>query len=117
LPRYLIVAAGIVKGDGTIRAPVYNDLRGGVAATGEFTLTFKGYNALKLPQNPAVQLIVKAMPVDGGLGDRIQSPAIMFKTFTPTRILLSVIDRGALLPKDVMTNLELMVEISQYEAA
>lgn len=117
LPRYLIVAAGIVKGDGSVRLPVYNELKGGVAATGEFFLTFKGYNALKLPQNPAVQLIVKAMPVDGGQGDKFQSPTVMFKAFQATRILLSVIDRGTLLPKDLMTDLELMVEISMFEAA
>jgi len=117
LPRYLIVAAGIVKGDGSVRAPVYNDLKGGVAATGEFFLTFKGYNTLKLPQNPAVQLIVKAMLVDGGQGDKFQSPTVMFKAFQATRILLSVIDRGTLVPKDLMNDLELMVEISQFEAA
>jgi hypothetical protein len=111
----VIIAAGIVRGDGSARAPVYNDLKGGVAASGEFTLTFKGYQALKVPTNDKVQVIVKAMVVQPTEGI-LRSPLVMFKAFQATRILLSILDGGTPVNPQVMALVELMVEISMFEA-
>ena len=107
-----------MKGDGSVRAPVYNDLKGGVSAAGEFTLTFKGYNALNMTDKPKVQLIVKALLVDPASKElQLVSPTVMFKSFQATRILLSILDRAAPVEKDIVAKLELMVEISMFEAA
>jgi hypothetical protein len=122
LPRYLIIAAGIVGGDGSSRVPVYNDLKGAVAPTGEFVLNFKGFTELNLPNNKKIQLIVKAMLIQPKEGI-LKSPIVMFKAFQPQStpgqpggILLSIIEGGAQVNAQITRQLELMVEISMFEA-
>lgn len=118
LPRYVIVAAGIVKGDGSFRLPVYNNLKGGTSAAGDFILTFTGYNTLKARiDKQDAQIIVKALIVDPQQKEiQITSPVVMFKEFQATRIVLTIFDRGAPVNPDFVKQLELMVEISMFEA-
>jgi len=107
-----------VKGDGSNRSPVYNNLKGGVAASGDFTLAFSGYNTLKarLDKNE-IQMIVKALLVDPQQKEsQFASPVVMFKEFQATRILLTIFDRGAPISPDFVKQLEMMVEISMFEA-
>jgi hypothetical protein len=112
----VIIAAGIVRGNGGSRVPVYNELKGGIAASGQFTLTFKGYQALKVPSNDKVQLIVKAMLVEP-TEVQLRAPIVMFESFQATRILLSITDGGVPVNPTLLQQIELMVEISMFEAA
>jgi hypothetical protein len=112
LPRYAIVAAGIVKGDSTNRAPVYADLKASVGANGEYILNFKGYK----PPDGKFQLIVKILLVQPKEGV-LRSPVVMFRSFQPQGILLSIIDAGVQVNPEIARQVELMVEISRFETA
>lgn len=107
----MIIAAGIVGGDGSSRAPVYNDLKGAVTTAGEFVLNFKGY---RVP-TAKVQLVVKAMLVQPK-ESILKSPTVMFKEFRPSGIILSILEGGAQVNAQITRQLELMVEISIFEA-
>ena len=111
LPRYAIVAAGIVRGDGSANGPVYNELKADVGPNGEFLLIFNGYE----PPNEKFQWIVKAILVDDK-GDQFQTPIVMFREFRPEGIVLSIRDNGVQLPPNSVKEISVMTEISRYEA-
>ena len=103
---YAIVAAGIVKGDGTSRPQVYNGLGISTTADGQVTVTFKNYTQ----PNGAFQYIVKALPISS-------STAIVdnFDHFAQNGFVLHVTDGGGNAIKTAQLNqLELMIEVSQY---
>jgi hypothetical protein len=106
LPRYQIVAAGIVKVDGTSRVPVYNSLTASRRPNGTIALQFKGYT----PPPESSQYIVKAMVVNQR---GAEGAVVTFNSFGSDAIgiVLSV----ANVTPEVFPNLELMVEISFYE--
>jgi hypothetical protein len=68
-----------------------------------------------VPTNDKVQVIVKAMVVQP-LEGIVRSPIVMFKAFQATRILLSIVDGGQPVNPTAMQQIELMVEISMFEA-
>jgi hypothetical protein len=109
LPDYLIVAAGIVRGDGTSRPPVFNGLtmKAQTGAPGNLLLTFKGYKS----PTAKYQYIVKAMGVSKATADI----TVVFVSFTASGILLGVTQNGTPIPEASMV--ELMVEVSQFLAA
>jgi hypothetical protein len=113
LPRYTIVAAGIVKGDGTNRAPVYADLKAAVGPNGEYILNFKGYK----PPDGKFQLIVKTLLVQPKDVAVLRSPIVMLRSFGPQGILLSIIEGGVQANPQIAQQVELMVEISRFETA
>jgi hypothetical protein len=105
LPAYQIVAAGIVRGNGTSHKPVFNDLKMKAAnVPGEVLLSFKGY---KVPDG-TFQYVVKAM----GLSRTPVDINVVFMDFAATGIVLGVMQNGA--PSRDVTGLELVVEVSQF---
>ena len=106
----LFRSAGIVKGDGTSRAPVYNDLKASIGRTGDFVLTFKDY----APPTERFQYIVKVLVVQPR--DPLKAPIVGLRAFQRQGILLAVSDGGNPLAADVAQQTELMIEISRYEA-
>ena len=108
LPRYEIVAAGIVNTDGTSRATVYNNLRATVQSSGEIALNFSGYT----PPTANFQYIVKAMVVTR---KGAEQAVVTFSRFLAARtgILLNVLNVDA----EIRGQMELVVEISRYEAS
>jgi hypothetical protein len=106
LPRYQIVAAGIVRVDGTSRVPVYNSLTASRRPNGTIALNFKGYT----PPREDTQYIVKAMVVNQR---GAEAAVVTFNSFGTEAIgiVLSV----ANVNPDIFPTLELMVEISFYE--
>jgi len=106
-PRYEIVAAGIVKADGSSREPVFNRLAASLQPGHQIALNFNGYR----PPAGTFQYIVKALiVVQAGTEDA----KVAFHSFGPaaTGILMNISGvNTAILP-----GLELMVEISRYEA-
>jgi hypothetical protein len=111
LPRYAIVAGGIVHGDGTSNGPVYNKLEGAAVANGEFLLLFDGY---QLPTEE-FQLIVKAILV-APKENQLKAPILMFKEFRPKGIVLSITEGGVPVDVAIIKSLAVMVEISRYLA-
>lgn len=109
LPRYRIMAAGIVKVDGTSRPPVYNSLKASTqpGITGVIALNFEGYT----PPKEKFQYIVKALVVSQ---KGAEQAVVTFASFAPatTGIVMSV----ANVTEAAFRSLELMVEISRYEA-
>lgn len=105
LPLYQIVAAGIVRGNGTARVPVFNDLTMRAIGPGSLRLRFNGY---EMP-NDSFQYIVKAI----GVTREVVDLTIVFSDFTPEGILMGAILRNK--PVQDVEALELMVEISRYE--
>ncbi|HET6980068.1 MAG TPA: hypothetical protein VFI24_27290 [Pyrinomonadaceae bacterium] len=104
---YEIVAAGIVKADGTSREPVFNNLVASLQPGGQIALMFSGYQ----PPAGTFQYIVKALIVfQAGTGNA----EVAFHSFGPagTGILMNVSGVNAA----IMSGLELMVEISRYES-
>jgi hypothetical protein len=113
LGTYSIVAAGIIKGDGTVRGVGYNNLRVTNVDPGNIGVTFDGYVD---PTTLEYQYIVKAMAV-------VRSgPALVvnFREFRPkeTGFILRVTysQNGSLEDVDIDTlkQAEFMIEVSQY---
>ena len=107
-PRYAIVAAGIVRGDGTNRPPVYNGPIAQATADGELTVGFTGY---KQPQNK-FQYIVKVLPVFNIEG--LSFPGVSFVRFDPKGFVLHVTDAGTPVKQGVLARQEFMIEVSQF---
>lgn len=107
LPRYFIVAAGIVRGNSTDRAPVYNGLRMKVLAAGQLHITFTNYN---LPAG-AHQYIVKALPVRT---DAAAVPLIFFDSFQADGIVLMAKDGQTPIAVNTLNSLEWMIEVSEF---
>jgi len=107
LPRYFIVAAGIVRLDQTAQLPVYNNLSARVVAPTTVLLNFKGYRD---PSNTQSPYIVKVLPVRD---DQVRVPIVKFLRFDAAGVLLDVADLTNPIPS--LSKVELMIEISQYE--
>jgi hypothetical protein len=107
LPRYLIVAAGIVRGDGTNRPPVYNRLEARVAGNGLILIRFAGYR-----RPDGFQYIVKALPVTNTQFPFF--PVIVFNQFTDEGFLLQVFQNNEPIAPERLRLVELMIEVSQF---
>jgi hypothetical protein len=107
LPRYLIVAAGIVRGDGTNRPPVYNRLEARVAGNGLILVRFAGYR-----RPDGFQYIVKALPVTNTQFPFF--PVIVFNQFTDEGFLLQVFQNNEPIAAERLRLVELMIEVSQF---
>jgi hypothetical protein len=112
LGRYSVVAAGIVKGDGTVRSPNYNDLVVKPMSTdGALLIFFPTYMA---PVGGNPHYIVKVTPVrpTPPLGGTV---LVLFDTFVSGGIQLLVTDgSGTKLPFATIFNWEFMIEVSEY---
>jgi hypothetical protein len=104
LPRFRIMAAGIVKLDGTSRPPVYNNLKAS-GQNGVITLTFDGYTP---PVIREFQYIVKALLVSQ---KGAEQAVVTFGSFTDKGILLNVTN---VVSPQLFAALEVMVEISLF---
>jgi hypothetical protein len=110
---YSIVAAGIIKGDGTTRRGSYNNLHVVDVEKGRVLITFDGYDN---PDDKDFEYIVKAMAVVMGR----QAFVVNFEQFLPgdKGFTLAVMfePNGTFVGVDIETlrNVELMVEVSQY---
>jgi hypothetical protein len=113
LGGYSIVAAGIIKGDGTTRRGSYNNLHVVDVENGRVLITFDGYDN---PDDKDFEYIIKAMAVvrDG------PSLVVNFEQFLPgdKGFTLGVASEksGVLqgVNSEILRNTELMVEVSQY---
>jgi competence ComEA-like helix-hairpin-helix protein len=105
LPRYAIVAAGIVRGDGTSQFPTYNDLIAQQTGSGLLNVMFGGYT----DPDGKFLYIIKAMPV---FNDMFTLPAITFLNFG-NGINLRVTEQGQ--PIDDLNQMEFVIEVSQYD--
>jgi hypothetical protein len=117
LPRFLIVAAGIVGGGKTARTPVYNNLVAMAPADGILLIRFDGY------QNPLTKLthqyIVKVLIVfEPRQGKDAPLPLIVaFSKFLGDKegIELTVRDTtGNPVSKATLVESEFMIEVSQF---
>ena len=113
LPPYVIVAAGIVKGDNTSRPPVFNGLAAQATADGELTVTFSEPTP---PANP--QYIVKALPVfnqalQSTLG--LKFPLVAVNNISPGQFTLFVTDLGDPISQSKLQQLEFAIEVSRFE--
>ena len=109
LPRYAIVAAGIVRCDGTNRPPVYNQLAAKSTGASQVTVGFKG------DRTPAgnFQYVVKVLPV---FADAFDALSISFIQFLQTGgFQLRITRAGQQIPRDELARLELMIEVSRFE--
>ena len=111
LPRYSIVAAGIIRADSTkTRVPTYNNLKVlGFDAT-IVAMTFDDY---KLPDGKTFQYIVKATPI---LPQPVAgfAPTINFGSFIDDRFSINVMNGTGPAGLPFMKNLEIMIEVSMY---
>ena len=108
LGSYTIVAAGYVRCDGTSREPTYNRLYAKAYPNGFVRVRFKGYDIERIDTYPYV---VKVLP-NAAIGPCI----VHFDRFTKEYFVLRVTDRnGDRVGKDNLEQLELMIEVSQYE--
>lgn len=117
LPRFLIVAAGIVGGNKTARAPVYNNLSATAASDGILIIRFDGY------ENPATkkshQYIVKVLIVfEPRRGKEAPLPLVVaFSRFLTEKegIELTVRDTtGNPVALGTLVESEFMIEVSQF---
>lgn len=108
LPRYAIVAAGIVRHNGN-RPPVYNGLFATASGPSELTVNFNGYTE---PAG-AFQYIIKVLAV---FNDIAATPVVTFVKFNPTGkgFILRVTNGAAIIPQNNLARLEFMIEVSQY---
>lgn len=105
LSRYFIVAAGIVRGDGTSQFPTYNDLIAQQTGSGLLNVTFGNYG----DPDGKFLYIIKAMPV---FNDMFTLPAITFLNFG-NGINLRVTEQGQ--PIEDLKEMEFVIEVSQYD--
>lgn len=109
---YAIVAAGLVRANGTSTGRIYNGLKAGVATNSEILISFTGYRQPD-PTNPRHQYIVKALI---GFNEGLRIPIVVFRGFQTDGILLRVTDGGSVIPANIFLQVELMIEVSQYFA-
>jgi hypothetical protein len=108
--RYAILAAGLIRGDGNARQPVYNGLRAKAERDGEVLLTFAGYAQ---PQPSTFQYVVKV----AGLGTAARTVLVTVDRFEQRGIVLRITNSSKASPveKDVLLKMEFSVEISRFE--
>jgi competence ComEA-like helix-hairpin-helix protein len=118
LPRYFIVASGIVRLNPPIRSPLYSNLKAiGIPNVGVVAFTFDNYVQ---PQfNDEHQYIVKALPVFNPELP-IESKgmtAVNFLRFEKDGFYLQVTDLfGNPIDPKVLAQIEFMIEVSEYRA-
>lgn len=119
---YSIVAAGIVKGDESVRGGFgYNALRADATAAGRLTIFFNGYeNPKSASSEKPFFYIVKALPVNiqASKEQQIEPPmmtCIFFDFYQEGSLVLKVTEKGELIPKETLGQMEFMIEISRYE--
>jgi hypothetical protein len=106
LARYAIVAAGIVRANGTGRPPVYNGLNARAVGPGQILVRFTGY------QEPtSFQYIVKVLLVSN---EALRIPSVTFDSFTTDGFLLRVTDNGTPVTPNTLPRVELMIEVSRF---
>jgi hypothetical protein len=115
LDPYTVVAAGVVRADASRRATVFNGLFAETIADGQVILRFDNLRAT----DPAVHYIVKAVPVYGPVGGQVTAPRTPIVTFDHLDgprggLVIFVTDGTAPIPGATLTQVEFMVEISQY---
>jgi hypothetical protein len=119
---YAIVAAGIIKGDGTVRGGIgYNGLTVSPTGAGRLTLTFNGYeNPDKAAPESPFFYIVKALPLT--MPDTREKPilsAVFFETYQQRSLVLRVIaqvaDQAIFIDPETLAQMEFMIEISRYD--
>jgi hypothetical protein len=111
LGKYAVVAAGIVKGDGTVRSANYNNLVVKPINSPGILLLFFGTYAL--PVSGVPQYLVKVTPVSPGLAGGV---AVFFDKFISGGIQMLVTDASGTnkLPPATIANSEFMIEVSEY---
>ena len=115
LPDYSIVAAGIVRGDGTPRAPVYNGLTLRLVETGRITVTFAGY----VVPDATFQYVVKAMAVFNAQVPASSNIVLSFEQFLRTAgngFVLRATSGGQPVAAESLKLLEYMIEVSRFNA-
>lgn len=119
LPRYFIVAAGIVRADGSDALPPnYNNLSAQQISAGRMLVTFGDY---QLP-NAEHQYLIKAMPVfeeEVWKESEVTQPIVNFEKFVDnpqegSGIVLYVTDLGE--PIENLKTLAFAIEVSEYES-
>lgn len=109
LGRYFIVAAGIVRCDGTNRPPVYNQLVARVSNVSQVTVRFTGD---RVPAGN-FQYVVKVLPV---FSDGFDNILVAFIQFLQTGgFQLRITRAGQTIPREELGRLELMIEVSRFE--
>jgi hypothetical protein len=106
LPPYSIVAAGVVGRDE--RRLTFNNLRAKRLDDGTFFLTFDGY---QLP-SPALQYVVKALPVSAEITNQL---SVTFVAFRDDGFVLRLNVAGRV-AAGLLDAVELMVEVSEATA-
>jgi hypothetical protein len=112
LGEYSVVAAGIVKGDGTVRSTNYNDLVvKPINSPGTLLVFFDTY-VPPVGGNP--RYIVKVTPVTPSQAGGV---AVLFDKCISGGIQLLVTNgAGVQLPAATILNLEFMIEVSEFSA-
>jgi hypothetical protein len=112
-PPFLIVAAGIVKGNKTARIPAYDNLTANASKAGTLQVKFDLY---KDPTGKAHQYIVKVLPVSPSDEPGVVI-AVTFSRFMGDKdgFELFVTDAsGKPIPVKTLQGLEFMIEVSQF---
>lgn len=116
---YSIVAAGIVKGDESVRGGGgYNGLKAKVSKnqSGRLTISFNGYmNPELAPLESPFFYIVKALPVISPDNENQTMTIVFFEKYQQESIVLRVTEQGVLVPPDTLMEMEFMLEISRYD--
>jgi hypothetical protein len=110
---YAIVAAGLVKGDGTSLTPVYNGLKAKAGPDGLLTITFGDYEAPS--GEPPHQYIVKVLPVVNP--ETRTNVYVNFVGFKSQGVAMRVADHlNQALKVSLIKINEFMIEVSRYPA-
>lgn len=107
---FAILAAGIVRGDGSSRFPVYMDLKAGAAGNGLLLVTFNGYINPLRQAPPAHTYIIKALPV----APEFIPMDVLFVRFQDDGFVLGVMRRSTPMPAQEIQNTEFMIEVSGF---
>jgi hypothetical protein len=107
---YVVLAAGIVRGDGSSRFPVYMNLKAGAAGNGLLLVTFNGYVNPLRQTPPAHTYVVKALPV----APEIIPMDVLFVRFQDDGFVLGVMRRSTPMPAQEIQNTEFMIEVSGF---
>ncbi len=110
LPPYLVLAAGMVKGDSTSIGPVYNQLIASASGDGELTVSFSGYRRPR----PNFQYIIKVLPVFKA--EAFNTPIVSFTRFDTKSFVLHVTNAGKPVNRETLTQQAFMIEVSQFFA-
>lgn len=113
--RFFIMAAGIVRCDGTTqRPPVYGQLSATATNVSQVTVRFPQYR----PPDGGFQYVLKILPV---FNDALDNLSISFFQFLATAgnaggFQLRITRAGQTIPRDALAQLELMIEVSRFSA-